>query len=228
MSESFLAAWTAVWLGVLTSISPCPLASNIAAVSFIGRRLAEPRRALAAGLLYTLGRMTTYLVLGAVIVLSLLSVTDLSLFLQRYMNRALGPILILVGMFLLELLSFGTGRGGVNEALGRRAERHGFWGAFALGVIFALSFCPISAALFFGSLIPLALRHQSGIGLPALYGLGTGLPVFAFAVVLALGARSLGVLFRRLTQFELWARRITGTVFILVGIYYTGTTIFGW
>ena len=228
MSESLVAVGTAVWLGILTSISPCPLASNIAAVSFIGRRLADPRRALAAGTLYTLGRMTSYLALGAVIVMSLLSVTDLSLFLQRYMNRALGPILILAGMFLLELLSFGSSGGGVTESLGRRAEKHGLWGAFALGAIFALSFCPVSAALFFGSLIPLALRHQSGIALPALYGLGTGLPVFVFAVVLAFGARSLGLFFRRLTQFELWARRVTGVVFIVVGVYYTGTYIFGW
>ena len=119
MIESFAAAGTALWLGILTSISPCPLASNIAAVSFIGRRLGSPRHALLAGTLYTLGRMTSYLVLGALIVTSLLSVTEASLFLQRHLNRLLGPLLILAGMFLLGLLSFGpSGGGGTAESLG--------------------------------------------------------------------------------------------------------------
>ncbi len=228
MSESLAAVGTAVWLGILTSISPCPLASNIAAVSFIGRRLASPRRTMLAGVLYTLGRMASYLAVGAIVVTSLLSATEVSLLLQRYMNRVLGPLLILVGMFLLELLSFGSAGGSVTESLGRRAERHGPWGAFALGAVFALSFCPISAALFFGGLIPLAVARSSGVLLPAVYGFGTGLPVFAFAVVLVFGVRSLGTFFHRLTQFELWARRVTGVLIILVGIYITGTYIFGW
>jgi len=227
MPEFLPAAGTALWLGILTSISPCPLASNIAAVSFIGRRLTSPRHALLAGTFYTLGRMASYLALGALIVTSLLSATEASLFLQRHMNRVLGPVLILAGMFLLGLLGTGAGSGdGLAASLGRRVEHRGLWGTFALGAVFALSFCPVSAVLFFGSLIPLAVSHRSGLGLPALYGLGTGLPVFAFALVIAFAGRSLGVFFRRLTRFELWARRSTGVIFIVVGIYYTVTHIF--
>jgi threonine/homoserine/homoserine lactone efflux protein len=95
-----------------------------------------------------------------------------------------------------------------------------------LGVVFALSFCPLSAALFFGSLIPLAIRNGSRVLLPSLYGVGTALPVFAFALVIALGARSLATVFRRLTQVERVARWATGAVFVGVGIYLSVVHIF--
>ncbi len=156
--EGFLtAAASALWLGILTSISPCPLATNIAAISFIGRRVSNPRRVFFTGLLYALGRIAAYVVLGIIIVASLLSSSEISLFLQKYLNRVLGPILILVGMVLLELIPLRLPGGGFGDGFQRRAERFGMWGAAVLGFVFALSFCPLSAALFFGSLIPLYL-----------------------------------------------------------------------
>ena len=142
------------------------------------------------------------------------------------MNAFLGPLLILVGMVLLELISFNTG-GGFNTAIQKRAEMMGGWGAVFLGILFALSFCPTSAALFFGSLLPLAVNHQSGIFLPAIFGLGTGLPVLIFAGMLGFGANKLAKAYDRIVAFERWARRITGIIFLLVGLYYSFTRIFG-
>jgi len=226
MDSFLLAAASAFWLGILTSISPCPLATNIAAISFIGRRVGNPRRVFLTGLLYTGGRTLTYLVLGIVLVASLLSMSELSLLLQKYMNKLLGPILIIAGMFLLELISLNFSGRGVSDRFQKRAETFGMWGAGLLGIIFALSFCPLSAALFFGSLIPLSLQHNSSITMPLLYGLGTGLPVLVFAIIIAFGAQSLGKAFNLLTMIEKWARRITGTIFILVGIYYCLAYIF--
>ena len=225
--EGFLAAAaSALWLGILTSISPCPLATNIAAISFIGRRVGNPRRVFFTGLLYALGRIAAYVILGIIIVASLLSSSEISLFLQKYLNRVLGPILILVGMVLLELIPLRLPGGGFGDGFQRRAERFGMWGAAVLGFVFALSFCPLSAALFFGSLIPLSLEHGSRISLPALYGLGTGLPVLVFAVVISFGAQSLGRVFSILTGFEKWARYVTGAIFIMVGVYYCLIYIF--
>ncbi len=226
MDSFLLAAASAFWLGILTSISPCPLATNIAAISFIGRRVGNPRRVFLTGLLYTGGRTLTYLVLGIVLVASLLSMSELSLMLQKYMNKLLGPILIIAGMFLLELISLNFSGRGVSDRFQKRAETFGMWGAGLLGIIFALSFCPLSAALFFGSLIPLSLQHNSSITMPLLYGIGTGLPVLVFAIIIAFGAQSLGKAFNILTMIEKWARRITGTIFILVGIYYCLVYIF--
>lgn len=214
-----LAVFSALWLGILTSISPCPLATNITAVSFIGRRVGRPLLVLSGGMLYTLGRMLTYTVLGIVLTGSLLAVPGVSFALQRYMNLALGPVLIVIGMFLLELLGGGIGRGGVSEGLAQRAERMGVLGAGLLGMLFALAFCPVSAALFFGSLFALALRNSSPVLLPALYGLGTALPVVVFAVLIALSANLVAKFFKSLSAFEWWARRVTGAVFILAGIY---------
>jgi len=221
------AAASALWLGILTSISPCPLAMNITAISYIGRQVGEPRKVLAAGLLYTAGRAATYIVLGALLVTSLLSAPHLSQFLQKYMNLFLGPLLILIGMVLLELISFARAGGGISEGMQKKVDRFGVWGALLLGMLFALSFCPVSAALFFGSLVALAIRHQSEVVLPALYGIGTGLPVLLFAFILAFGANRIGRAYDSLVSFEFWARRITGAIFIAAGIYYSLIYIFG-
>jgi len=225
VSEALLLAGTAVWLGILTSVSPCPLATNVAAISFVSRRVGQPRRVLLGGLLYTAGRALAYTLLGAALVLSLLSAPTVSHALQKHMNRLLGPLLILVGMILLDLLPLRLpGRGLAARAQG--LADGGVWGAGALGVIFALSFCPVSAALFFGSLIPLAVRHGSAVMLPSLYGIGTGLPVLAFALAVALGAGSVAAMFRRVSAAERWARRATGVIFLGVGVYYCLVHVF--
>ncbi len=227
MDGLLLGALSALWLGILTSISPCPLATNIAAISFIGRRVGQPRVVFLTGLLYTLGRMLTYVVLGVFLVSTVLSIPQVSHILQKYMNKFLGPILIFVGMILLELIHINIASAGLSAKMQKRVEAGRIWGAGLLGIVFALSFCPISAALFFGSLIPLSVKYSSSLGLPALYGLGTGLPVFLFAVLIAFGAQWVGVAFDRLRQIELWARRITGGIFVLVGVYYCLVYIFG-
>lgn len=226
MAPVLLGAASALWLGILTAISPCPMATNVAAISYIGKRLGSPRQVLLGGVLYTVGRTVAYVGLAVVILAGLQSIPRVSTFLQDYMNKVLGPLLIVVGLFLLELIKFGGGGPGVGEKLGKKVEGWGLAGALALGVIFALSFCPISAALFFGSLISLAVKYDSRILLPGVFGVGTALPVFVFAVIIGLGVGSLGAAFHKLQKFEWWARRVTGVVFILVGIYYCLEYIF--
>jgi len=227
MTELLLGAASAFWLGILTSISPCPLATNIAAISFVGRRVGSPTKVFLTGLLYTAGRTLTYLVLGVLLVSGLLSAPYLSHVLQKYMNKVLGPILILVGMVLVELIQISFSGSGVSEKMQRRVEALGIWGALPLGVVLALSFCPVSAALFFGSLLPVALRCESGLILPSAYGVATGLPVLVFSVLIALGAKRVGDAYHKIITFEKWARRVTGVIFILVGIYYCLIHIFG-
>ncbi len=217
---------SAAWLGILTSISPCPLATNIAAISFIGRRVANARYVVTTGLLYTLGRSVVYIVLGAVLVSSLLTTHVVSQFLQDHMSKLLGPILILVGMILLDLLRFNMRGAGVGEKLGQRVESLGVWGGLVLGVVFALSFCPGSAALFFLSLVSLAIKYESRFLVPLVYGVGTALPVMAFAILIAVGTGAVGRAFNKITQFELWARRVTGVIFIGLGIYFCLAFIF--
>jgi cytochrome c-type biogenesis protein len=219
-------AASALWLGILTSISPCPLATNVVAISYVAKRVGRTRLVLTSGLLYIAGRMLTYLALGVVLVAGLLSIPELSQFLQKYINIFLGPILILTGIILLGVIRFSTRGTGLGDRMRARVEGYGIWGAGLLGILFALSFCPVSAALFFGSLTPLAVKYNSRFLFPLLYGLGTGLPVILFAFVIAFSTQAVGRLFDRLTQIELWARRITGGVFILGGIYYTLIYIF--
>jgi cytochrome c-type biogenesis protein len=216
-----IAAATAAWLGILTSISPCPLATNLVAISYISRDVGSPARVFWTGMLYTLGRTLTYAALGALIVGSVLSISQVSMPLQFWMNRLLGPILIVVGMFLLGLFRFNFSISVMSGSVQDRARSWGIWGAGMLGMIFALSFCPVSAALFFGSLIPLALKVDSRLALPALYGIGTGLPVALFAIALAAGVQFLSAALNRLGMIERWARRATGVVFVAVGLLYT-------
>ncbi|MBM4032237.1 MAG: sulfite exporter TauE/SafE family protein, partial [Planctomycetes bacterium] len=189
-------------------------------------RVGSPRQVLLSGLLYTVGRTLAYVVLAALIVGGLLYKVDVAAALSRYMNRLLGPILILVGIVLLRLVEFSFRGFAPGEGTQRRVDAMGVWGAGLLGMLFAVAFCPVSAALFFGSLLTLALRSQSSVLLPSLYGVGTALPVVAVAVVLAFSAQSVGKVFQRLTQFERWARWTTGAVFILVGGYFCFTYIY--
>ena len=222
----WIAVLTAFWLGILTSISPCPLAANLAAISYISRRTERKVWVLASGIFYTIGRSLTYTVLGMLVAGALLNIPDISRFLQGFFNKLLGPLLILTGMFLLGLLHSNASVPKPSDAVSRRLIDSGVWGALALGMLFALAFCPVSAALFFGSLIPIAIEQQSTFLLPLVYGLGTGLPVLVFALVIAFAVSMLGRLLKVVNTFEVWFRRITGVVFIGVGIYYSLSFIF--
>lgn len=224
--DSLFALATAFWLGVLTSVSPCPLATNLAAMSYIGRNLGNPRRLLAAGLLYTLGRTVAYVIIAALLVWGLLAIPKVAPFLQRYVNLAIGPILILVGMLLLDLISLPGSSGAMTERMAKLTEKKGLVGALILGGSFALAFCPVSAALYFGSLIPLAVEQQSAIAIPGGYGVGTAIPVVVFAFLLGFGSRAVGKAFQSITRIEFWARRVTGALFILVGLYLTLLFVF--
>jgi len=224
MELIFLAS--AVWLGILTSVSPCPLATNIAAVSFISRRITQRNTVFLSGILYTLGRSLTYIVLGVLIVKTLVDVPILSDFLQRYVNKILGIVLILVGMVLLDLLRVPLSLPSVSEDVTKKLIDKGAIGALPLGILFALAFCPVSAALFFGGLIPIAVKAHSGIGLPLIYGIGTGLPVLLFAFLVAAGTGYINNLYYRITRIEFYTKKVTGIIFILVGIYYTLAYIF--
>lgn len=216
----WLALTTALWLGILSSISPCPLASNIAAISFIGRRVGSTRQVLLSGLLYTIGRTIAYVALGIVVLAGLMASGDIARFLQKYLNQLLGPILILVGMLLLGLLELTASLTLAGSGVQERASRGGTGWSIVLGILFALSFCPVSAGLFFGGLIPLSATNNSRFALPTLYGAGTALPVIVFAFLMAFASQSVGRAFNHLTQIEWWVRVITGVVFILAGIYY--------
>lgn len=220
MENLAAAIGTAFWLGLLTSISPCPLATNIVSVSYIGKQMTSQSRVLLAGLVFTLGRLLAYVALAMILVSSLLALPEVALFLQRYMNKALGPLLIIVGVMLLGILklpSFGLQMG---EGIQGKTKRFGMWGAGILGFLFALSFCPVSAALYFGSLIPLATEAHHPLLLPSVYGIGTSLPVVLFAYLIATGARSIQAIYQRIVLVEKWATRITAIIMIGVGIYY--------
>jgi cytochrome c biogenesis protein CcdA len=211
---------SALWLGILTSISPCPLATNVAAISFLSKKIVHPKIVFFSGFAYTMGRMFSYSLLGFIIISSLLSVPTLANWLQKYMNKAFGPILIITGLVLLDVLKLNTANFTLSQKQQDRLASLGIRGAFILGLIFALVFCPVSAALFFGSLIPLALNNNMGAALPFIYGIGTGLPVIVFAFAIALGVTSLSRWFNRMSKLELYMRKTTGMIFILVGLYY--------
>ena len=221
MGATWIAVGSALWLGILTSISPCPLATNIAAVSYVGRRIGSARAILASGALYTAGRTIAYVALGAAAVWSLLSMVEVSAFLQGSAHRLLGPLLIVLGLLLLGAVRLSVPGIGVSDRLRQRVDRWGLWGAGLLGIVFALAFCPLSAGLFFGGLVPLAADHGSPLLLPALYGVGTALPVVGFAVLLAAGVGWLDIALAKVQVFERWARRVTAIVIIGVGIYET-------
>jgi cytochrome c-type biogenesis protein len=221
LGSSNIPVLTALLLGLITAIAPCPMATNIAAVAYISRNVADRKYAVVTGTLYTLGRMVSYSVLGVLIIVAGLEIPWVSSIIQDVGEVALGPILIAVGLLMLfiDRLSFGTG-GGKLASLGGKVADWGMIGGFLLGVIFALAFCPYSAVLFFGALIPVALKSNGGVALPAIYAIGTGLPVLIFGTLLSLGVAGVATWLNAITRAERIIRIIVSIIFIGIGIYY--------
>ena len=212
---------SALLLGLLTAISPCPMATNIAAIAYVSRRAAERKYAVMTGMLYTLGRMLSYSVLGILLIVAGLEIPGVASFLQDFGEQILGPLLIVAGLIMLNIdrFSFGMG-GGKLSSIGGKVADWGMIGGFLLGLLFALAFCPYSAVLFFGVLIPLALKSTGGIILPAVFAIGTGLPVLVFGVLLSAGVARLSTWLNAVTRAEKIIRIIVSIIFIGVGIYY--------
>jgi cytochrome c biogenesis protein CcdA len=211
---------SALLLGLITAISPCPLATNIAAIAYVSRRVKERRYAVITGALYTLGRMFSYSIIGVLIIVVGLEIPGLATFLQDFGEQVLGPLLIVVGVIMLSInkipLSLG---GGKLSSIGGKVADWGMIGGFLLGALFALAFCPYSAVLFFGVLIPLALKTSGGVTLPAVYAIGTGLPVLVFGVLLSLGVARVSAWLNAVTRTEKIIRVAVSIIFIGVGIY---------
>ena len=214
-------ALSALFLGLLAAISPCPMATNIAAIAYVSRRVTDRRYAVMTGILYTLGRMLSYSIIGILIIVAGLEIPGVASFLQDFGEQILGPLLIVVGLIMLNIdrLSFGLG-GGKLSAIGEKVAGWGMIGGFPLGVLFALAFCPYSAVLFFGLLIPLAIKSTGGVTLPAVFAIGTGLPVLVFGTLVSAGVARVSTWLSAVTRAEKAIRIIVSIIFIGVGIYY--------
>jgi cytochrome c biogenesis protein CcdA len=210
---------TALLLGLMTAISPCPLATNITAVGFISRDIENRNRVFLNGLLYTLGRAITYTVIALVIYFGA-DQLKFGGFFQRYGEKIVGPLLIIIGLFMLDIVRIKFPA--FNRLTSRMKERKkwGYLDAILLGLVFALAFCPYSGVLYFGMLIPLTIASTSGLYLPIVYAIATGIPVIIFAWIIAYAISSIGGVYKKLKIFELWFRRIIAVLFIGVGIYY--------
>ena len=222
MGTSGIPIVAAFFIGLMTAISPCPLATNITAIAYVSKRIDNSKHTLLVGFLYTLGRMFTYVAIASLIVLVGVNTQTIALFLQKYGEKILGPFLIILGILMLGLINFNfSQKNDKLRALKEKLAGKGFIGAFLLGVIFALAFCPFSAVLFFGMLIPLALKAGDGLIIPAVFAFATGLPVIIFSIILVKSVSKLGSIMNKVQIFELWMRRIVAVIFILTGAYYT-------
>lgn len=211
--------YSALWLGILTAISPCPMATNVAAISLIGGQASDKLKVLFSAFMYTMGRTVTYLVIG-VTISSGISASSISLFLQNYLNELLGPLVILLGLMLLNMIGRKISLGLEGDNVQKKAIEKGGLYAFPLGVLFALSFCPVSAGLFFGAMIPLAVQSNSLVIVPIVYGIATAIPIVIFAFIIAFSSNILSKAFNGLKKIDLILRTTTGLVFICVGVYY--------
>jgi cytochrome c biogenesis protein CcdA len=213
-------ALAAFLLGILASISPCPLATNIAAVAYLSKNLKTAKNTLANGGYYAFGRAASYTLL-AILIYYGLSAFQISKSVQGWGHNLLGPLLILMGLAMLDAVKIKLPSGG--QRLGKiklwLAGKGGL-GAFLLGALFALAFCPYSAVLFFGALMPLVIKSSGGLLLPPLFALGTGLPAVIFSFLIAFGAQKIGMVFQAVQKIEKIMRYLAALVFILTGVYY--------
>lgn len=220
MGSSDIPLVAAFFIGLMTAISPCPLTTNIAAIAYISKRIGQGSHTLAVGLVYTLGRMVAYMLVASSILWVGLGSQDIALLLQQYGEIILGPFLLLLGVLMLtaDRLQFSKGCGMVN-ALGQKYADKGYLGGFLLGFVFALSFCPFSAVLFFGMLIPVAMAAGDAIIVPSVFAIATALPVLLFSVLLVYSVSRVGEFIHKLHVVEKNMRKATAFVFILAGLY---------
>jgi cytochrome c biogenesis protein CcdA len=207
-------------LGLLTAISPCPLATNITATAYIAKTITSKKKVLLSGLLYTLGRMFTYTTLGAIIYFGASKFQVAKLF-QGNGEKFIGPVMIIIGLIMLGVIKLNfLSQGNLTDRLSEKFKDKGMLGSFLLGVVFALAFCPYSGALFFAMLIPMTLAASAGLALPVVFSIGTGLPVIFFAFVIAFSMEKLGMYFKAISKVEKVMRIVAGITFILTGLYY--------
>lgn len=219
LESSSTPIWSAFILGLMTAISPCPLASNITAIGFISKEITDKRRIFRYGLLYTLGRAFSYTLLGLILYLGASRFHVAQIFLN-WGERLIGFLLLLVGILMLDLFKLKLpGITSITDKIGNKGKGS-FWGAFLLGVAFALAFCPYSGVLYFGLLIPMTIASANGLYLPLVFAIATGLPVIIIAWLLAYSVSKIGNFYNKLKLFEIWLRRIIATIFILAGLYY--------
>jgi cytochrome c biogenesis protein CcdA len=211
---------TALLLGMLTSISPCPLATNITAIAYISKEIKTAKHTLLNGLFYTLGRGISYTLLATLIYFGLSTFKISSIF-QGWGDKVLGPVLIIIGLLMFGVIKINFGKGGERiEKIKIWLAKKGYIGSLLLGVLFALAFCPYSGVLFFGALIPLVLKSTGGLILPPIFALGTGLPVILFSFVIAFAVQKLGQVFQVMQKIEKIMRYSVATIFVMAGIYY--------
>ena len=222
LENSSVPVITAFILGLLTAVSPCPLATNITAIGFIGKDIENRHRIFINGLLYTLGRILTYTVLGFILIPILregASMFSVQKAVSKYGEILIAPLLIVIGIYMLDLIKLNIPKISINGEYVKKRTK-GSWGALFLGIIFSLAFCPSSGIFFFGMLIPLSAAEAGGYLLPVVYAIATGLPVILVAWVLAYSVAGLGKFYNRIQVFEKWFRKIVAILFIAVGIYY--------
>ena len=223
LDNSTMPVLTAFLLGLLTAISPCPLATNIAAIGYIGKDIEDRHSVFRKGLLYTLGRVVAYTLLGIVligIIRSGASMFGVQKFIGTWGELLLGPLLIVIGLLMLFGHRLNLPQFGFNGQ-GERIAKKGGWGAFLLGVLFAMAFCPSSGMFYFGMLIPLSATATMGYLLPVVFAVATALPVLIVAWILAFSANEIGRFYGRVKTIEKWLSIIVGLVFIIVGLYQT-------
>jgi len=210
---------TAVLLGLMTAISPCPLATNITAIGFIGKDLEDRNRVFYNGLFYTLGRAISYTLIPLIIFIGA-DQFKFSGFFQRYGEKIIGPLLLVIGVFMLDIIRINfPGLSGLTSRMETRKSWR-YVDALLLGMVFALAFCPYSGVLYFGMLIPMTITSASGLYLPVLFAIATGIPVILFAWLLAYTVSGIGGIYNKIKVFEKWFRRVIAILFIVVGVYY--------
>jgi cytochrome c biogenesis protein CcdA len=211
---------TAFILGLMTAISPCPLAMNITATAYLSKEIADKRRVLFNGLFYTLGRMFSYTALANIIYFGA-SKFHIARWFQQIDGLWIGIALVVFGVLMLDIIKFNIPFiDKWTSSAGNRKMKHNYLNAFLLGVLFALAFCPYSAVLYFGGLIPLTLASSAGLLLPLVFAVATGLPVIIIAFLLAYSVSNVGKFYNNMKTFEKWFKRIVAAIFITVGIYY--------
>jgi len=220
LSNSNVPFLTAFILGLMTAISPCPLATNITAIAYIGKNLESKKQVFKNGIIYTLGRAFSYTTIGVILYFGA-SQFHIAKFFNSYGEKLLGPLLFIIGFLMLDIIKINfPGPGKLNEKMQNPERKNNWLSSFLMGVVFALAFCPYSGVLYFGMLIPLTISSASGLYLPLVFSVATGLPVIIFAYLIAFTFSNVGNFYNKVKTFQKWFNKIVAVLFMIIGLYY--------
>ncbi|MFC0477384.1 sulfite exporter TauE/SafE family protein [Robertmurraya beringensis] len=212
---------SALILGLVGALAPCQFTGNLGAITIYGNQSVQKGLAWREVLFFILGKIVVFALLGLIVwVVGNEAKSTLTMFFP-WIRKSFGPLLIIIGFFMLGIVKFRKSL--TLGSIPNKFMKKGKIGAFLMGVSFTLGFCPTMFVLFFITLMPIALAVPYGPVLPAIFAVGTSIPLILSIFLIWYFDLSGKLLKKNGRKLGLFVQRLAGVVMLLIGVLDTLT-----